>query len=229
VLRPDRHPMRIPFHILTLAGLLLMPAEGWNGATDEAGVPPRLSLQELEGMLPPGTRLMVHPAAIEKVLAELDGAPPDWGTLYGRGHEDPGHDDRLFAFNRERDARRGGHEALEKAVAFLWTGELSRYDPGSDGFPIALGPKLVKTAWGMVRFKPEDVPANLSVTTDVVRRDQWRRQIERGHPVEIDVVMSGKLMPDESIVYDFSHGEEGLGLIMPFVRVERVDFVLIDP
>jgi hypothetical protein len=41
--------------------------------------------------------------------------------------------------------------------------------------------------------------------------------------------MSGKLMPDESIVYDFSHGEEGLGLIMPFVRVERVDFVLIDP
>lgn len=114
-------------------------------------------------------------------------------------------------------------------MAFLWTGELSRYDPGSDGFPIALGPKLVKTAWGMVRFKPEDVPANLNVTTDVIRREQWRRQIERGHPVEIDVVMSGKLIPDESIVYDFSHDEEGLGLIMPFVRVERVDFVLIDP
>ena len=115
--RPDRYPRRIPFHILTLAGLLLMPAEGWNGVTDEAGVPPRLSLQELEGMLPPGTRLMVHPAAIEKFLAELDGAPPDWGTLYGRGHQDPDHDDRLFAFNRERDARRGGHEAQDRCEA----------------------------------------------------------------------------------------------------------------
>jgi hypothetical protein len=30
-------------------------------------------------------------------------------------------------------------------------------------------------------------------------------------------------------VYDFSHDEEGLGLIMPFVKVERVDFVFPKP
>ncbi len=170
---------------------------------------------------------MVRPAVIEKFLEELDGEPPDWAVLYGHGHQDPGHDDRLFALNRERDARRAGHHALGKALAFLWTGELSRYDAASDGFPVALGPKFVKTAWGMVRFKPEDAPGNLSVTTDALLRDQWRRQIEEGLPVEIDVVMTGKLIPEESIVYDFSHDEEGLGLIMPFVRVERVDFVLI--
>ena len=221
--------MRVPFHILTFTGLLLLPAEGWNGAVGEAGRPQRLSVEELERALPSGTRLMVHPAAIEKFLEELDGTPPDWASLYGHGHQDPGHDDRLFALNRERDSRREGHEALEKTVVFLWTGELSRYDPGSDGFPVALGPKLVKTAWGMVRFKPEDAPANLSVTTDVTQREHWRRQIAEGHPVEIDVVMTGKLIPQESIVYDFSHDEEGLGLIMPFVRVERVDFVLIEP
>ncbi|HEU4500572.1 MAG TPA: hypothetical protein VFR82_02890 [Nitrospira sp.] len=221
--------MRVPFHILALAGLVLMPAGAWAGAIGEAGMPQRLSLEKLESTLPPGTRLMVHPAAIERFLEELDGAPPDWASLYGHGHQDPGHDDRLFALNRERDARREGHEALETAVAFLWTGELSRYDPGSDGFPVALGPKLVKTAWGMVRFKPEDAPANLSVTTDVIRREHWRRQIAEGHPVEIDVLMTGKLIPEESIVYDFSHDEEGLGLIMPFVRVERVDFLLIEP
>lgn len=221
--------MRVPFHILTLAGLVLMPAGAWTGAINEAGMPQRLSLEELERTLPRGTRLMVHPAAIERFLEELDGAPPDWASLYGHGHQDPGHDDRLFALNRERDSRREGHEALETAVAFLWTGELSRYDPWSDGFPVALGPKLVKTAWGMVRFKPEDAPANLSVTTDVIRREHWRRQIAEGHPVEIDVLMTGKLIPEESIVYDFSHDEEGLGLIMPFVRVERVDFFLIEP
>jgi hypothetical protein len=221
--------MRTPFHILTLLGLLLMPVEGWNGATGEAGIPQLLSLEELDRTLSPSTRLMVRPAGIEKFLEELDGAPPDWAVLYGDGHHDPGHDDRLFALNRERDARREGNQALGKALAFLWTGELSRYDAASDAFPVALGPKFVKTAWGMVRFKPEDAPGNLSVTTDAIRRDQWRRQIEEGRPVEIAVLMSGKLVPEESIVYDFSHDEEGLGLIMPFVRVERVDFVLIEP
>jgi hypothetical protein len=150
-----------------------------------------------------------------------------WAALYGHGHQDPGHDDRLFSLNRKRDARRAGHQALEKALAFVWSGELSRYDPETDGFPVALGPKLVKTAWGVVRFKPEEAPGNLSVRTDVIRREQWRRQIEEGRQVEIDVVMTGKLIPEESIVYDFSHDEEGLGLIMPFVRVERVELVLI--
>ena len=84
----------------------------------------------------------------------------------------------------------------------------------------------MKTSWGMVRFKPEEAPGNLSVTTDLFYREQPQRQLEQGQPVEIDVVMTGKLVPEESIVYDFSHDEEGLGLIMPFVRVERVDFVM---
>jgi hypothetical protein len=41
--------------------------------------------------------------------------------------------------------------------------------------------------------------------------------------------MTGRLIPQESIVYDFSHDEEGLGLIMPLVRVEQVDFVMPRP
>lgn len=81
--------MRVPFHILTLAGLVLMPAGAWTGAIGEAGMPQRLSLEELERTLSRGTRLMVHPAAIEKFLEELDGAPPDWASLYGHGHQDP--------------------------------------------------------------------------------------------------------------------------------------------
>ena len=40
------------------------------------------------------------------------------------------------------------------------------------------------------------------------------------------MVMTGGLIPEESVVYDFSHDEEGLGLIMPFVRIEQVYFLI---
>ena len=38
--------------------------------------------------------------------------------------------------------------------------------------------------------------------------------------------MTGRTILQESIVYDFSHDEEGHGLIMPVVRIERIDYVL---
>ena len=38
--------------------------------------------------------------------------------------------------------------------------------------------------------------------------------------------MTGRLIPDEPVVYDFSHDQEGLGLIMPVVKVERLDYLL---
>jgi hypothetical protein len=36
----------------------------------------------------------------------------------------------------------------------------------------------------------------------------------------------GTLIPTESIVYDFSHDEEGLGMVMPVVRIEQVAYLL---
>ena len=211
---------------VALAFLLLIAIDGRSEDVGGPGPLRLLSFDNLQTILPSGTRLMVRPAAVEQFLAELDGQPPDWARVYGHGHHDPGHDDRLFDLNRERDAKRDGRPALSRQLAFLWSGELSPYDPQIGGFPVALGPKFMKTSWGMVRFKPEEAPGNLSVTTDLFQREQLQRQLEQGQPVEIDVVMTGKLVPEESIVYDFSHDEEGLGLIMPFVRVERVDFVM---
>jgi hypothetical protein len=38
--------------------------------------------------------------------------------------------------------------------------------------------------------------------------------------------MTGKLIPEESLIYDFSHDQAGLGMIMPVVRVERIDYVM---
>jgi hypothetical protein len=211
---------------VVLACVLLIPTDGHSENPGGPGPLQLLSLDELSTILPSTIQLMIHPSAVEQLLVELDGQPPDWATVYGHGHHDPGHDDRLFALNRERDGKREGRPALSRLLAFSWTGELSQYDPQIGGFPVALGPRFLKTSWGMVRFKPEEAPGNLSVTTDAVHREQFQHQLEQGQSVEIDVVMTGKLIPEESIVYDFSHDEEGLGLVMPFVRVERVDFVM---
>jgi hypothetical protein len=111
-------------------------------------------------------------------------------------------------------------------VTFVWLGELSPYDIRAGGFPVALGPKFTSTAWGVVRFKPEEVPSNLVVLADTMLREALQGEIDRLQHVEIEVAMTGRLIPEESLVYDFSHDEAGLGLIMPFVRVERVDFLL---
>jgi hypothetical protein len=205
---------------------LLTGIDGWAEDIGGQGVLRELSIGALHTILPADTHVMVESSAIEQFLAELDGDPPDWQTLYGHGHHDPGHDDRVFSLNRERDAKREGRPALSWRLAFVWAGELSPYKFELGGFPVALGPKFIKTKWGMVRFKPEEAPSNLVAIVDVLQRDRLQKELAAGKTVEVDVVMTGQLIPEESLVYDFSHDEEGVGLIMPFVRIERVDFVM---
>ncbi len=201
---------------------------GEGQAEDALGTRPLLTVarNDLSAILPPDSHILIDPRSIEQFLDILDGIPPDWGLVYGHGHHDPARDERLFTLNRERDAKRSGRSALRWRLAFAWVGELSSYKPELGGFPVALGPTFIKTRWGMVRFKPEETPGNLVAIADAVQRDRLQQQLEAGKSVEIDVVMIGKLIPEESIMYDFSHDEEGLGLIMPFVRIERVDFVM---
>ena len=177
--------------------------------------------------LPPDSHLLLEREPIEQFLAALDGSPPDWAQVYGQGHHDPGHDERLFTLNRERDARREGKEPLQWLVTVVWLGELSRFDEEEGGFRVALGPKFNRTTWGEVRFKPEDLPAILIASAGEATGNLTAR-MERGERIEIEVVMCGTLTPEESLVYDFSHDVEGLGLIMPVVRIEAVAFVLAD-
>lgn len=184
-----------------------------------------LSEPQLATILPPESHVLIEPSSIERLLDELDGQPPDWQTIYGHGHHDPEHDDRLFALNRERDAQREGKPALSWLVTFAWSGQIGPYQPEARGFPVAVGPNFTPTRWGIVRFKPEDAPGNLVVTVEGPQRDMLTRDIaQKGH-VDVVVLMTGRLISQESIVYDFSHEEEGRGLIMPFVRVELVQFV----
>ena len=188
--------------------------------------PPSNVPPNLQAVLPPDTHLLIETQAIERFLDELEGAPPEWAAVYGHGHHDPGHDDRLFSLNRERDALREGKSALQWSVSFAWAGELSHYDSASGGFSVAVGPKFIPTRWGIVRFKPEGVPGNLLAIPDAPTRSTLLRELETKPAIDITVVMTGRLIPQESIVYDFSHDEEGVGLIMPVVRIERIDYLL---
>jgi hypothetical protein len=201
---------------------------GQGQAEDVLGTRPLLTIarNDLSTILPPDCRILVDPHSIEQFLDALDETPPDWGLVYGHGHHDSAHDERLFTLNRERDAKREGREALRWTVVFLWSGELSRYEPTAGGFSIAIGPIFTPTSWGVVRFKTEDLPGNLFVIPDASQRDILRRQVETNQKVGIEIAMVGRLIPEESIVYDFSHDEEGLGLIMPVVRIQRVEYLL---
>ncbi|TAJ34489.1 MAG: hypothetical protein EPO64_00800 [Nitrospirae bacterium] len=196
---------------------------------EASGTRPLLVLgrDKLQSVLPSDTHLLVEAGAIERFLEQLDGTPPDWATVYGQGHHDPGHDDRLFSLNRERDAGREGKTALRWKVTFLWSGELSRYDQKASGFSVAVGPKFYRTRWGFVRFKPENLPGNLMAIPNPRLRESLRRKLEQGERIEIEVAMTGRLIPEESLVYDFSHEEEGRGLVMPVVQIERVEYLML--
>jgi len=201
--------------------------EGW--AEDAIGTRPLLTIarKDLHTILPSDCHILIDPHSIEQFLDVLDGNPPDWGLVYGHGHHDPALDERLFMLNRDRDAKRQGKEALQWTVVFLWSADLSRYDPTTGGFSLAIGPIFTPTRWGVVRFKPEEVPSNLVVIPSPSIRDVLRRQLDAGRKIGIEIAMVGRLIPDESLVYDFSHDEKGLGIIMPVVRIERVEYLMV--
>jgi hypothetical protein len=202
--------------------------EGW--AEDALGTRPLLTItpKGLHTILPPNCRILIDPHSIEQFLDALDRNPPDWGLVYGHGHHDIAHDERLFTLNRERDAKRAGNPALTQLITFVWFGELSRYDAEAGGFRVALGPKLTPTRWGLVRFKYEYLQGDLVAKASATLRSKLEQRFARGEPVDITVAMTGRLIPDESVVYDFSHDQEGLGVIMPVVKIERLDYLLMD-
>ena len=184
---------------------------------------------KLASILPSDTHILIERTTIEAFLTALEGAPPDWTTVYGYGHRDPRHDERLFNLNRERDAARQGNPVLNRRVAFVWPGELSRFDPKTKSYAVAVGPELNSTGWGLVRFKPEEFPSNLRVRPDKEFAARISRSLAKREKVHVLVVMAGVLIPSESIIYDFSHEEEGVGLIMPVVRVEQVEVLFKRP
>ncbi|MGZ8385061.1 MAG: hypothetical protein ACXWWI_03750 [Nitrospira sp.] len=209
-----------------LSGLLLVPSPIRSEDATELRQLRTIPLSTLDALLPVGTHVLIERNAIEAFLVALEGAPPDWATVYGHGHHDLGHDERLFDLNRERDAAREENPVLNWHVAFVWPGELSQFDPETKSYAVAVGPEFNSTGWGMVRFKPDEFPSNLRVKPGEKLAGRISRSLAQHEKVHVVVVMAGALIPTESIIYDFSHEEEGVGLIMPVVRVEQVEVVL---
>ena len=126
--------------LLLLPVLLVSPVASQSADVAEHASLRTISLEQLDSILPSGTHLLIERKAIEAFLAALDGTPPDWLAVYGQGHHDPGHDERLFNLNRERDAVREGNPILTRQVAFVWSGELSQFDRQAKGYPVSIGP-----------------------------------------------------------------------------------------
>jgi len=188
------------------------------------GIRPLLTsgLNELQRSLPHDTRFLTDAHSIETFLKLVDDAPPDWAAVYGHGS----HDERLFALNRERDQLRQGRVEAPGLVTFFWDGELSDYDPRLGGFRIAIGPRMIPTMWGLVRFKPEGLPSELVAVVSSQTRNALQKDAVARTKVVIIVAMTGRLIPEESIIYDFAHDEPGKGMVMPVVRIERLDYLL---
>jgi hypothetical protein len=193
-------------------------------AQDADGTRPLLAQDAPHSILPEDTRLLDDADVIERFLVALERTPPNWQEIYG--DHGAGHDERLFALNRERDRLREGRDGLAGRLTFLWSGELSTYDFERGGFHVAIGPKLIPTRWGVARFKPENVPSNLIAVPAPTLKESLQKRVRTGERVEIDVAITGRLLPDESIIYDFAHDEPGQGMVMPVVRVEQVDYIL---
>jgi hypothetical protein len=181
--------------------------------------------QDFQSILPSGTQLLHDPVSIEKFLDAMDGSPPRWADLHGPHGSHT--DERLFALNRERDRRRVGQEGLTQRITFLWQGRLSSYHPDRGGFLVAIGPEVIPTKWGLVRFKVEGLPAELVAVPPPASRDSLRAMVARDEGITVIVAMTGRLVPEESILYDFAHENPGQGMVMPVVRVERIDYLLI--
>jgi hypothetical protein len=204
-----------------------VPCSGLGEDTPRGGLLHITKTQDLQSFLPKGTRLLHDPVAIEKYLEALDGSPPNWAELHGK--DGTRHDEMLFALNRERDRLRAGRPALSERITFLWDGVLSSYDPDKAGFLVAVGPEVIVTLWGLVRFKPENLYAELVAVPPTDLRESLRARVARGENVKVIVTMTGRLVPDEALIYDFAHEEPGQGMVMPMVRVERIDYLMLVP
>ena len=161
----------------------------------------------------------------EAFLAELEQTPPDWIMLQDKPGEERGH--RLFEFNRLRDKQRSGHSLLQQRVAFYWSGILRKYVPELKGFRVAVGPVHTNTSWGLVRFKPVNLPSEMVA---VPRSDEivvaLQKRLAEGLEITVSILFTGRLVQDESLMYAFSHETPHLGIILPFVHIERVHYIL---
>ena len=214
-------------HIVFWTHLLLwffaaLPAQSYSIDESPSGIENLhfLSSTQPESLVSKETRPLLTSSTQELFLQELEGIIPEWSQLRDPPNEELGG--RLFAFNRKRDEARKGHDLLAQPIAFLWSGLLRQFNEEHQGFTVAIGPEFTPTAWGIVRFKPAGLPHEMIAIPSPQLRETLQQQIAHGERVEIKILFTGHLVPDESIIYAFSHEDPNQGMIIPVVQIKRV-------
>ena len=207
----------------------------FGSASDALANPPKTilgitPLQDLHGktphsLIPAHIRPLLTPQELEQYLVQLEGTPPLWESL--SSHDMMEQSDRLFAFNRERDeVREDKLQLRQHPIAFVWSGELRHYNEEHHGYHISLGPEIIPTSWGLVRFKPQDIPDFMIATISHETTARPLKDLGRTGPQDIGILFMGTLVESEAIMYAFSHDGDQEGMILPVVNITAVTYFL---
>ena len=90
----------------------------------------------------------------------------------------------------------------------------------------SIGPRQIQTSWGIVRFKLANEPFEMTAIPSPEVMKEIEKKRSRNEEVEIIILYRGKLVPEESLMYDFSTKKEGEGMILPIVELTQVDYFL---
>ena len=199
-----------------------------QGASIPQGVRPLnlLGKKPLESFVPQGSTFLNESKSIEKFLTNLEGTPPDWKYLYGSNVDE--RYDRLFEEMEQRDTARIGNPSLTQRLTFIWHGNLTEYRSEHKGFGVAIGPEKIETAWGIIRFKIAEHPFEMVAVPPPDLLESFKEKRAKGGQLDIIIMFTGKLIPEESLMYDFSTEKEGVGMILPIMELDQVDYLFSD-
>ena len=209
---------------MAVLGIVLVPTMIF--AEPSLGIAPLTALSNttIKADISPEIRTLLTSREQQDFLSRLEGSPPNWESLHNQPGEE--HGKRLFSYNRTRDEARENHPLLKQRVAFLWSGILRTYQMDQQGFSVAMGPELTQTEWGIVRFKPVGLPHEMIAVPPSNLLAKLKAKVANQEQVEIDILFIGKLVPNESLMYAFSHDGNEEGMIMPFVQIDSVQYFL---
>ena len=209
--------------LLLLACVWLTPVAYGQDAPE--GIRPLILLEKpINTVIPADVIFLNEPYTAEQFLIKLEKHPPDWEYLYGKNVDE--RYDRLFEESEKRDALRVGNPNLNQPIAFLWDGFLTRVRDDKPGFGVAIGPRQIQTSWGIVRFKLANEPIEMTAMPEPQLFEAIKKKRASTKEVAIIIMYRGILIPEESLMYDFSTNKEGEGMILPIVELTKVDYFL---
>lgn len=218
--------------MIVVGGILILAANMANisfasSSETSIGIQP---LQDLKGnsphsIVPASIRPLITAPELEIYLRQLEGTPPPWDQL--SSHDMTEQSERLFQFNRNRDEiRENNLDILQQPIAFVWGGELRHFNEEHQGYTIALGPEIIHTEWGLVRFKPRDIPNNMMARIPAEMKSEVFHKANSPATKEIGVLFIGTLTESESVIYAFSHDGDHDGMILPVVNITELRYYL---